>query len=94
MNQFIKNNVNYDSKFDILNVYFGPTTNSVGDEDVDNIIEFRDVYSNQLTRLMVIHFKRIFEEEDFKLLKIKENIDFDQIYKKYILNSNKKDRIR
>ena len=35
--------INYDSKFDIMYYICGDTTNSYGDEDIDNIIVLKDI---------------------------------------------------
>lgn len=51
--------INYDSKFDIVYYICGDTTNSYGDEDLDNIIVLKDIDSDEIMGYTIMNFKRI-----------------------------------
>lgn len=70
MYQAIKYDFDYDHKYDILNIYFSSDQNSAGEENVENIVEFRDAITNNLTRLMVYRFKKMFNAKDAIVLAI------------------------
>lgn len=51
--------VDYDNEFDVMNYRIGDTSNSYGDEDVDNIVTFRDMNTDEITGYTIMNFKRI-----------------------------------
>lgn len=77
MLNIISNQLNYDKKYDVLNIKVSDQSNSVGHEEFDNIILFKDVKSQSITGLMVLDF----------LLDYNENIDnLSYIRSHYLLN--------
>ena len=88
MSRYIKGSFDYDSEFDILNIYLSDSSNSIGDEDVDNIIEFRDLVTNEITRIMIIKFKNMIENKDPKLKLLKNIVNYKDLYTKLTRSGN------
>lgn len=85
-----KSDFNYDKKYDVLNIKVCDQTNSIGHEEFDNVILFKDVISNSITGLMILDFLDEYNDNLTNLNHIKNeyllNIDFEYI-EKNILNS-------
>lgn len=58
---FTKDNpkINYDSKYDVMSYIMSDTSNSYGDEDVDNIVTLKDIDTDAITGYTILNFKRI-----------------------------------
>lgn len=73
--------INYNSKFDVLDLSFVDNKNSYGEEDVDNIVEFRDTKTGKLTGLTILDFKSMFDTNDSRILSIQKKYRLDKVYK-------------
>ena len=77
----IKNEFNYDMNYDVLSIHFASTKNSIGEEEIDNIIEFRDLKSHKVTGITILDFVRMFEKKDSRLVELVKKYNFEEIYK-------------
>ena len=75
MNQFMKNNIYYDSKYDVLNIKFSSTKNSYGDEEIDNIILLKDFKDDKITGITILDFKKMYDRNDERMKEINKYID-------------------
>lgn len=57
------NKMNYDSKFDVMYCTIGDTSNSYGDETIDNIIVLKDIDTDEITGYTIMNFKKICENK-------------------------------
>ncbi len=73
-----KNKLCYDSKFDILSVYYKDPSNSYSDEKLDNIVLFRDFDTNDLTGVTVLSFLKMYHNHDKRLDLVKKYFDIKQ----------------
>lgn len=51
--------IDYDSKFDIMYYSDGDTSNSYGDEDIDNIVVMKDMDSNEVVGYTIMNYKKM-----------------------------------
>ena len=51
--------IDYDSKFDIMYYSDGDTSNSYGDEDVDNIVVVKDIGSDEVVGYTIMNYKKM-----------------------------------
>ena len=79
--KYIVNDINYDSKFDILYLGFKDRSNSYGDEDIDNIVWLRDIFDESVTGLTIMDFYKMLSNNDERILEVKKQIDFESIIK-------------
>ena len=49
-------NLNYDSKYDILNIIWSDSSNSIGCDEYDGLVVMRDFESKEITGLMLYDF--------------------------------------
>ncbi len=58
---FTKDNpkINYDPKYDVMSYIMSDTSNSYGDEDIDNIVTLKDMDTDVVTGYTILNFKRI-----------------------------------
>jgi len=50
-------NLSYDEQFDILYVNIDASSSSYGDEDVEGIVVFRDLFTEDITGMTIFGFK-------------------------------------
>lgn len=60
---FYTKNVDYDSKFDVMYYTIGDTSNSYGDESIDNIVVLKDLDTDEITGYTIMNFKKICENK-------------------------------
>lgn len=58
-----KPQISYDPEFDILYYTIGDTSNSYGDEFVDNIVELKDFDTDEITGFTVMNFVKICKKQ-------------------------------
>lgn len=76
----IKNpRIDYDSKYDIMYYACGDTTNSYGDEDIDNIIVLKDIDSDEVMGYTIMNFRRICVSHSKEYGIISELFDVEQV---------------
>ena len=51
--------IDYDSKFDIMYYTSGNTSNSYGDEDIDNIVVLKDIDSDEIVGYTILNYKKM-----------------------------------
>ncbi len=51
--------IDYDSKFDIMYYTDGDTSNSYGDEDIDNIVVMKDMDSDEVVGYTIMNYKKM-----------------------------------
>lgn len=75
----IQNNYGYDDKFDTLYYTIGDTSNSYGDEEPDNIVFLKDMNTDLLTGITILHFLKMYNEKDSRLNNVNAYLDVNQI---------------
>ena len=62
--------IDYDAKFDVMYYICGDTSNSYGDEDVDNIVTLKDIDSDEVRGYTIMNFKRICDShsEEYEII--------------------------
>ena len=78
--QYSKNSYDYDKRFDVLNLHFRDSDNSIGKEEIDDIIEFIDLDTKELTGLTIMNFIRMFEKKDSRIQMLIQKYNFEEIY--------------
>lgn len=74
--------IDYDSKFDIMYYSDGDTSNSYGDEDINNIVVMKDINSDKVVGYTIMNYKKMAtpNTEQFKeLLSVIGNTIFDRM---------------
>lgn len=61
------NDFSYDKNNDILYYTIMDKNNSYGDEDIDNIIFMKDIDTNLLTGITVMHFLKMYRNNDLRI---------------------------
>lgn len=77
--KYIINKINYDKKYDVLNVAFFDTSNSYGDEDVDNIVWLKDIDSDKVTGITIINFIHMVMKNDYKIQELTKCLDVSKL---------------
>lgn len=77
-----KDNFGYDDQFDTLYYTIGDTSNSYGDEDPDNIVFMKDMKTDVITGITILHFLKMYREHDARLNLVKSYLDVEQITNK------------
>lgn len=80
MNQFMKDNIHYDSKYDVLNIKFSSTKNSYGDEEIDNIILLKDFKDDRITGITILDFKKMYDRNDERMKEINKYFDSKDVF--------------
>ena len=73
-----KNKLRYNNKFDVLSVHYTDPSNSYGDEELDNIVMFKDLDTNELTGVTVLSFLEMYHNHDKRLDLVKKYFDIKQ----------------
>ena len=70
--------INYDSAYDVLYYKIGDTSNSYGDEDIDDIIILRDLDTDAVTGYTIMNFKHICDEKSEVYEELEKIIDVEK----------------
>lgn len=73
--------IDYDSKFDVMNYRIGDTSNSYGDEDIDNIVVLKDMDTDEITGYTIMNFKRICQNKTKEYDVLSKIFDIAQVLK-------------
>ena len=73
------NEINYDRAVDVLYLTFSNMSNSYGDEDIDNIVFFKDIDSEEITGITILNFLKMYKRNDSRLRSLNKFIDVNHI---------------
>lgn len=75
--------INYDSQFDILDYMLQPDAESYGDEEIDQIVIFRDFDTDEVTGYKIFNFKKICQEKSELYSIISSYFDVEKVTEQF-----------
>lgn len=55
--------INYDNRFDVMYYSCGDTSNSYGDEEVDNIVKVKDMDTDEVVGYTILNFTKMSKKQ-------------------------------
>ena len=75
----IKNpTIRYDSQYDIMYYVIGDTSNSYGDEYIDNIVALKDFDTDEITGFTIMNFGKICKSKSSEYAEVSKLLDIQK----------------
>ena len=77
--KIVKATLDYDPQYDTLRIAYASGKNSYGDDSIPGLICLRDLDTDKITGVTVMHFLNLFQRSELPKLPDNVFVDFNQI---------------
>lgn len=83
-NKYMKKTINYDTEMDVLYINFSNISNSIGYEDIDNIVYLKDLETQEVTGITILNFKSLIKINSIDIKNLTHEFSLEKDLKRYI----------
>lgn len=80
----MKKTINYDTEMDVLYINFSNISNSIGYEDIDNIVYLKDLETQEVTGITILNFKSLIKINSIDIKNLTHEFSLEKDLKRYI----------